>query len=235
MSQPCTSTQTQTGLLSTLQQENVELRQYLAAQKVVIAALERRAGRSLETLGIHVNQLMNAGQNSPIWHQHLDSIQNEVNCLSDLVSDTMLLQKLEAGKIEVKLEPLDLRSMLVTVSRHLLEPKDGSAARLVCEIASPLPIAWADQDLTEAVLIDLLARSLKYSDPTSPVVLEVKLVDDRIQLCVTAERFAPIGNRDFATEIVLCCRRIEVQGGTVTCQQQANGLQTVTATLQIAN
>jgi hypothetical protein len=39
------------------------------------------------------------------------------------MSDTMLLQKLEAGKVEVKLEPLTLEPLLVAVSRHWLNPK----------------------------------------------------------------------------------------------------------------
>ncbi|MGC8711749.1 MAG: hypothetical protein ACP5RH_05100, partial [Leptodesmis sp.] len=78
----------------------------------------------------------------------------------------------------------------------------------------------------------LLARGLRYSDSTSAVVLGVAAVDDWVHLYVTAQRFAPIGNRDFATEIVLCCRRIEVQKGKVTCHQRPDGLQTVTIALQ---
>jgi len=41
-----------------------------------------------------------------------------------------------------------------------------------------------------------------------------------------------MGDRDFATEIVLCCRRIEVQQGQVTCEHRPNGLQVVKISLQ---
>lgn len=233
MSQQLASHRIPSDALQQLQKENAELQKYLAAQKVVIASLERRAGRSLETLGIHINYLA-AAKDSSNWYSHLDSVQNEVDRLCDLISDTTLLQKLEAGKVEVKLERLDLRPILVAVSRHLLDCKDGRTVRLVCEVDSSLPEALADQELTEAVLTDLLARGLKYSDPDIPVVLGAERVGGQIHLRVTAQRFAPAGNRDFATEIVLCCRRIEVQRGEVTCHHPPDGLQTVTIALQVA-
>ncbi|XGV96172.1 MAG: sensor histidine kinase [Leptolyngbya sp. BL-A-14] len=234
MAQTHTLAQTQPSALQQLQVENDQLKKYLAAQKVVIASLERRVGRSLHTLETHLQPLVESHRLAPDTSEHLNSIQNEVNSLCDLIADTMLLQKLEAGKVAVKLEPLVLETLLASVSRHLLEPKDGSAARLICEIEPPLPLAFADQELTEAVLTDLLARSLRYSDADSVVILGAEHQADRIHLRITAQRFAPAGNRDFATEIILCCRRIEVQRGTVTCQQHPDGLQTVTISLYTA-
>ena len=234
MPQAAAPTQTQSTTLQQLQLEGEQLQKHLAAQKAVIASLERRVGRSLNTLDVQLQSLTDSLQQAPIWYHHLYTVQNEVNSLCDLISDTMLLQKLEAGRAEVKLEPLTLEPLLVSVSRHLLDPKDGSPTRLICEIDTALPPALADQELTEAVLTDLLARGLKYSDTGSPVVLGAALRDDRIVLQITAQRFAPAGDRDFATEIVLCCRRIEVQQGEVTCQQHADGLQTVTIALRLS-
>jgi signal transduction histidine kinase len=216
-----------------LQAENAKLQHYLNAQKIVIASLERRVGRSLQSMDVQVCQLTNALHNSEAWHSNLAAMQTEVDCLSDLVSDTLLLQKLEAGKVEVHLERLELQPLLWGVTRHLRVPKDGSIARLICKIDSGLPPAIADRDLTEAVLMDLLGRSLKYSDPGSPVLLEAEARCDRVYLGVTAQRFAPIGNRDFATEIMLCCRRIEVQQGEIACQHRLDGLQTVAIALTL--
>ena len=215
-----------------LRTENDELRRYLDAQKNVIASIERRVGRSLKSLDMHVRQLSNAPQAQVEWQSSINSIQHEVSALCDLLADAMLLQKLEAGKVDVQLKSLSLAPILSLVTRHLL--KEGSTNRLICEFESDLPIVRADQELLEAVLTDLLARGLRYSDTDTPVVFGVCRTDSQAQLFVTAQRFAPVGNRDFATEIVLCCRRIEVQKGTVTCQQRPDGLQVVTLTLALA-
>lgn len=226
---------THSNTLQQLQLETEQLKKHLAAQKAVTASLERRAGRSLDTLDTHLRSLIEAREQTTVWYHSLYSVQNEVNSLCDLVSDTMLLQKLEAGRVEVKLESLTLAPLLVAVTRHLLDPKDGSSTRLICDSDATLPPALADQELTEAVLTDLLARGLKYSDAGSPVVLGAARQADRVVLHITAQRFAPAGDRDFATEIVLCCRRIEVQRGEVTCHQHVDGLQTVTIALHIAS
>lgn len=228
------SAQQESESLKRLRSQNEELRRYLAAQRSVVASLERRVGRSLESLGVHLQTLDRALQQPTEWERSLVAAQSEVDCLCDLLSDTLLLQKLEAGKIEVHPEALSLQSLLVSVTRHLLQPKDGAPVRLVCEFSENLPPVLADTELTEAVLTDLIGRALKYSDVASPVGLGTEVVGGRACVRVTAQRFAPAGNRDFATEIVLCCRRIEVQGGEIACQPHPDGLQTVTISLPLA-
>jgi len=218
--------------LQQLRSENDELRRYLAAQKQVIASLERRVGRSLESLGVHVQQLTQTLQPGEEQQSSVSLIQHEVSSLCDLLADAMLLQKLEAGKVEVAIAPISLLDMLTSVSRHLV--KEIHPTRLVCEFAANLPTVQADQDLLEAVLTDLLARGLRYSDENSSVVLGARQEGQQAHLYVSAQRFAPDGNHDFATEIVLCCRRIEVQHGTVTCYQSIDGMQSVILTLEVA-
>lgn len=232
MSQSLAATQTDSALMQQVQTQNEELRRYLIAQKAVIDSLERRVGRSLDTLGVHLKRLT-PDLEATGWQLQLACLQNEVDCLSDLLADTLMLQKLEAGKVEIQLDSLDLRSLLLSVSRHLLIPKLGKDVRAIVELADDLPLVLADSELTEAVLTDLLARGCKYSEPTAPLILEAEVSGDRVQINITAQRFAPPGDRGFATEIVLCCRRIEVQGGEVSCKPHPDGLQTVTVTLRL--
>ncbi len=220
-------------LLQRVQKQNEELRRYLAAQRVVVSSLERRAGRSLEQMGLCCKQLFEA-DTVDAQRAHLMQLQSEVSCLSDLIADTLLLQKLEAGKVEVRLVPIDLRLLLAVVSRHLQAPTMGSGNRVMLDVIDNLPPALADQELVEAVLTDLIARGSRYSDPAIPVIIGTDADNGRVAIKVTAQRFAPIGDRDFATEIVLCCRRIEVQGGEVRCQPGADNKQTVIISLQQA-
>uniref|UniRef100_A0A832H458 HAMP domain-containing histidine kinase n=1 Tax=Oscillatoriales cyanobacterium SpSt-402 TaxID=2282168 RepID=A0A832H458_9CYAN len=234
MSKQCAPSQV-SSYIQQMQLENGELRRYLEAQKKVIGSLERRVGRSLESLGVYLDKLSASASSNLEWQGSVEFVQNEVSSLSDLLSDAMLLQKLEAGKVEVNLEPLLVAPLLSAVSRHLSDVKADKPLRLICEFDSSLPPIWASQELLEAVLTDLLARSLRYSDSDSPVVLGAKAVGVQVFIDITAQRFAPVGNLDFATEIVLCCRRVEVQRGKVTCQQRPDGLQTVTLTFDVAS
>ncbi len=231
MSQQCVP-QIESTTLQQLQAENAELRRFFDAQKQVIASLERRAGRSLDVLSVHVQQLSETLNTGSGWQDSLAFAQREVDALCDLLNDAMVLQKLEAGKVEIHLQSLEIDTLLTSVSRHLVGAKQTVSSRLTCEFDGSLPLVWADQELTEAVLTDLLARGLRYSDPDSPVVLDANLTGEQVNIFVMAQRFAPMGDRDFATEIVLCCRRIEVQQGKVTCTHRSDGLQVVKISLQ---
>jgi signal transduction histidine kinase len=231
MSQQC-APQIESTTLQQLRSENAELRRFFDAQKQVIASLERRAGRSLEVLTAHVQQLSGTPYLCADWQDSLTLIQGEVDALCDLLNDAMVLQKLEAGKVELHLQLLELDPLLTSVSRHLVRSQQPGSSRLVCEFDSSLPPVWADPELSEAVLTDLLARGLRYSDPDSPVILGARSVGEQVNIFVTAQRFAPLGDRDFATEIVLCCRRIEVQQGSITCEQRSEGRQVVKIALK---
>lgn len=213
--------------------ETTDLQNQLRSQKKLVAAIERRVGRSLDSIKTHLAQLNHSFHDSANWHNNVALIAAELHQLGDLLADATLLQKLEAGKVTVQLESLDLHLLLDCVSRHLLAPK-GIAPRLICKFPAVLPSIIADHDLLEEVLADLLGRSLKYSDPDVTTILEVTQLESQVTISITAQRFVSLGERDYAPEIALCCKRIEVQNGEVTCQMLLDGSTIVTVTLPIA-
>jgi signal transduction histidine kinase len=234
MSQQSVFSKTRSPSLEQVQLENSQLQQSLSAQRLVIDSLERRAGRSLSVVDGRLTELTDALDNGAVWDVSLCAMQHEISSLCDLIADAMLLQKLEAGKVEFKLQLLDLAELVMLASSPFLEPQCSERAQLFVQIPALLPPVLADPELTEAVVTDLLARSLRYSDPGSPVVLEASRADGKVILRITAQRFAPPGDRDFATEITLCCRRVEVQNGEITCSQSADGSKIVIIGLPVA-
>jgi signal transduction histidine kinase len=233
MSQQCAPVQLNLAPLSSLESETANLKKQLQTQKKLVTALERRVGRSLESIQAHLHQLTQSFQDKSDWQNNLTSMAAELSQLGDLLADATLLQKMEAGKVAVHLEVLDLQLLLDCVSRHLLDPKSGATPRLIGKLPSTLPLVMGDRELTEAVLTDLLGRALKYSDLDAAIVLDVACFQSRVAIGITAQRFAPAGQRDFAPEIALCCKRVEVQGGEVTCQMQLDGFTSVKILLPI--
>lgn len=214
--------------------ETADLRNQLKSQQKLVTAIGRRVGRSLTSIQTHLTQLNQLLYDSSEWQVNIASMATELHQLGDLLADATLLQKIEAGKVSVQLETLDLRLLLDCVSRHLLAPK-GEAPRLICKFPAVLPFIIADRDLIEEVLTDLLGRSLKYSDLASVIVLDVTCFESQVEIGITAQRFVSLGERDYAPEIALCCKRIEVQKGEVACQMQLDGSTRVTIKLAISN
>jgi signal transduction histidine kinase len=234
-SSPQTPDQENLSLPCDLAQTNATLSNQLAAQKQITEVLEQRVAQALETIQTHLRHGASA---LPLAERQntLELMEAELHQLSRLLSDTTLLQKLAAGKVAVTLEVTDLEDLLTSISHALQRPsKAGNLSQLQCKIASQLPKALVDPDLTASVVTDLLARALKYSDPAVPVVLEALRVQQQIQIRVLAHRLAPIEQRegDFAPEIALCCKQVELQKGSITCQLQ-DGLTLVTIALPTA-
>jgi signal transduction histidine kinase len=234
-SSPQTPAQEKLSLPRDLAQINATLSSQLAAQKQITEVLEQRVAQALETIQTHLRHGASA---LPLTEKQntLELMEAELHQLSSLLSDTALLQKLAAGKVAVTLEVTDLEGLLSPISHALQRSsKAGNLSQLQCKIAPQLPKALIDQDLTESVITDLLARALKYSNPAVPVVLEALMVQQQIQIRVLAQRLAPIGQKegDFAPEIALCCKQVELQQGSITCQLQ-EGLTLVTIALPTA-
>ncbi len=213
--------------------EMADLRNQIKSQQKLVTAIERRVGRSLTSIQAHLTQLNQLLHDSSEWQINIAAMAAELHQLGDLLADATLLQKIEAGKVSVQLETLDLHLLLDCVSRHLLASKDQTP-RLICKIPAILPFIIADRDLIEEVLADLLGRSLKYSDPDSMIILDVTCFESQVAISITAQRFVSLGERDYAPEIALCCKRIEVQKGEVACQMQLDGSTQVTIKLAIA-
>lgn len=220
--------------LSSLISETATLRSQLCAQDKLVRALERRVARSLDSIQTHLGQLDQSSHDCSDWQKTLTSMAGELHQLSDLLSDATLLQKLEAGKGLVQLEAIDLPLLLDSVTRHLSGWRGGIAPRLVCTIPTQAPCILADYEHTEAVLMDLLGRALKYSHPDSTIALKVNYCELWAAIEMVAQRFAPADQRDFAPEIVLCCKRVEIQDGKITCLMRSDGCTSVTVNLPIS-
>jgi signal transduction histidine kinase len=222
-------------LLSSVTSETTELKSQLQGQDKLVTALERRVARSLDFIQTHLGRLDQSLHDDPDWQKTLASMAGELDQLSDLLADATLLQKLEAGKVSVQLEATNLHLLLDSVTRHLSGWREGIAPRLICKVPTQLPSILADHEHTEAVLMDLLGRSLKYSHPDSTIVLEVNCSEVWAAIEIVAQRFVPVSQQDFAPEIALCCRRVEIQNGQVNCRMRSDGFTSVTVKLQISD
>jgi signal transduction histidine kinase len=96
------------------------------------------------------------------------SAQRMATMLNDLVESTLL----EAGKLRLELEPLDVVAMLRDLRARLAAPFHGERIRV--EAADDVPEVLADPNRIERVLVNLLTNALKYSKPSSEVVVRVR-------------------------------------------------------------
>jgi PAS domain S-box-containing protein len=95
------------------------------------------------------------------------SAQRMTAMLNDLVESALL----EAGKLRLEREPVDLAAMARDLRGRLADPYDGDRIRI--EAAADVPVVSADPARLERVLVNLFTNALKYSDRGSAVVVRV--------------------------------------------------------------
>ncbi|HEY1707020.1 MAG TPA: HAMP domain-containing sensor histidine kinase [Rhizomicrobium sp.] len=103
-------------------------------------------------------------------------INNAGSHLLDLVNDLLDLSRIEAGKLELHLEPLGLAT-LIEECANTVEPRVRAAKlRLVRNIERSLPDATVDRRALKQILFNLLGNAIKFSEPDKTIEVFAALV-----------------------------------------------------------
>lgn len=117
--------------------------------------------------------------------RYIQNIYTAGHNLLDLINDLLDLAKIEAGRMEVRSEPLsltDLFEALASVLKPLTEQKNLS----IISIVSPdLPIIETDPAKLQQILYNFLSNAIKFSPASGKIELSAQLEADRIRISVT--------------------------------------------------
>ena len=105
--------------------------------------------------------------------------------LLELINEVLDLAKIEAGRIELSMEDIDLVAV-IEECHHLLMPL-AQQKGVTLDIAAPAGMAlFADRVRLKQILLNLLSNAIKYNRPGGKVSLHAKtLAADRIALYVS--------------------------------------------------
>lgn len=116
----------------------------------------------------------------------LDQVLHSSRHLLTLINDVLDLAKLEAGKVELTLEPLDAGEIVEEV-RKIVEPlarQKGLAFEV--SVASGIPTARADRVRLRQVLVNVAQNAIKFTE-TGHVHVRVRTSDGRRKLLLEVE------------------------------------------------
>jgi signal transduction histidine kinase len=96
--------------------------------------------------------------------EHIQFIVRRAEDLTRLVDDMLDLSKIEADRLEVKVEPLSLESNLTEVVNQLKPMANNKGLYLTLEIDDALPMALADSHRLRQVVINMVSNALKFTE-----------------------------------------------------------------------
>ncbi len=110
----------------------------------------------------------------------LTIIRNHSDRLVNLVNDLLDLSRLEAGRIRIEPEKVELETLLREVVRDFRRriQKEKRHLDLQKEVESPLPAVYADPKRTEQILANLLENAIRYTPDGGTITVRARRYDD---------------------------------------------------------
>lgn len=95
---------------------------------------------------------------------NLETIVSEGNRLTDLINDLLDITKIEAGKVEWKMEPTSVNEIIERATAITSSSFEENKLELIKDIEDGLPEVVGDEDRLEQVMINLISNAVKYTE-----------------------------------------------------------------------
>ncbi len=104
--------------------------------------------------------------------------------LLEIINDLLDLAKIEAGKVELRLEPVDVRELCATLVDFMRPGADKKRQTLELRSEDGLPPLMSDRGRLRQILFNLLSNAVKFTPDEGRVVLTAERAGDDILLSV---------------------------------------------------
>ncbi len=167
-------------LISAFNQTLDRLEKLFTAQKRFVADVSHELRTPLTVIKGNVGLLRKMKKPD---EESLQSIENEVDRLTRMVGDLLLLAQAETGKLPLAIQPLELDSLLMDVF-HQMKVLAGDKIDFQISQIEPLSI-MADRDRIKQVYLNLLGNAVKYTPPGGSIRIAMRRTEKMVQTIIT--------------------------------------------------
>jgi two-component system, OmpR family, sensor kinase len=115
--------------------------------------------------------------------ESLSSIESEVDRLTRMVGDLLLLAQAESGKLPLIMKPIELDTLMLEVMQQMKVLARGKLDLKIGEIDQVL--VCGDKDRLKQVLVNLISNAIKYTPDGGEVVVGLGKVNEKACLVVS--------------------------------------------------
>jgi two-component system cell cycle sensor histidine kinase PleC len=136
---------------------------------------------------IGFSEIMGSGMfgtlGSEKYQEYCRDILNSGHYLLEVINDILDMSKIEAGRMKLDLETLDLSKTLAESLRVVSGRANDKHLVLDAEIEADIPVI-ADRRAVKQILINLLSNAVKFTPDGGKVVVRSRVLHDRIVLMI---------------------------------------------------
>ena len=128
----------------------------------------------LTNISLYLDLLSKAGDPDKS-QRYLATLRRETQRLTSLIEDLLTISRLEAGRVEINIEPVDVNRIVTDLTLDRIQMAANQELTLTYSIEPDLPPARADPRLLTQVLSNLLTNALNYTPPKKSIHLQTGL------------------------------------------------------------
>ena len=173
------------ALAQQLQEKIAALERLDATRKEFVANVSHELRTPLTIIQGYTEAILDGmAEDEARRREYLQNIQEEVVRLRRLVDDLLDLRRLEAGRVTLKREPLDVAALLAQVVERFQNLAGERGVRLELSLRSPLPKITGDGDRLAQVFINLLDNALRVTPAGGRVEVTAREAGGAVEVAV---------------------------------------------------
>jgi two-component system phosphate regulon sensor histidine kinase PhoR len=115
----------------------------------------------------------------------LTRIDNEVDHLTQMVSELTELSRIETGRAELRISPVNLNLLVEEVVTQLNTLAQRQQVTITADLATDFPIIEADNDRIRQTLTNLVHNAVKFNHPGGRVTVSTKVDGESVTVSVS--------------------------------------------------
>jgi two-component system, OmpR family, phosphate regulon sensor histidine kinase PhoR len=153
-----------------------EFRRLERARRDFIANISHELRTPLASVRLLVETLEDAIDTDPDQAQiFVEKIETEVQNLTELVSETLELSRIESGQVPMRIEPIEAEQLVREVMARMLAQAQRHRITLRTEIEQGKTMVAADSKQIVRVLVNLVHNAIKFTPSGGIVVIGTRL------------------------------------------------------------
>ncbi len=112
------------------------------------------------------------------YSEYMDDIHSSARHLLEIINEVLDMSKIESGRIDLDEDDVDMRSLVVSVTRMIASRAFSKNLVIKESIEEGLPHLYADPRLIRQILINLITNAVKFSEPGGKIEVKAAMLDD---------------------------------------------------------
>ncbi|MEQ8355731.1 MAG: ATP-binding protein [Kiloniellaceae bacterium] len=112
---------------------------------------------------------------NPQYEEYAEDIRRSASHLLSIISDILDLSKIEAGRMDLHEEEIDLAAAVKSCQSMILESAVNAGLTTRASVPAGLPPLFADKRSVRQILINLLSNSVKFTPEGGIITVEIRL------------------------------------------------------------